>query len=279
MILYNMISWFGLLDFFFSIEASAPPAACPLSRANGINPLKIKVALSDHTWWWILSFIWFDALIICLAGPPQTTVGLVNPQPKTRAELLKCKSCPTGQQHKHLQDSLVFSESSQRPFLPVHFEPTMDPNTMYRHLQLSDGDRKATMKAENLKPPDHPERFQFWRQVLCREPLGGSPYYWEVEWTGQKVCSNVHFTLRIQHILLCRVHSLSGIYLCRIARTFRPSHQILVLLFSFCCDKARNSAALVHHRRQIGKFRLWQDCLASNSKRNLISLLACDSYS
>lgn len=63
----------------------------------------------------------------------------------------------------------------------------MDPNTAYRHLQLSDGGGKATLRAENLNPPDHPERFHFWRQVLCREPLAGSPYYWEVEWTGQKV--------------------------------------------------------------------------------------------
>ncbi|XP_022061486.1 finTRIM family, member 86 [Acanthochromis polyacanthus] len=86
------------------------------------------------------------------------TTGLVNPEPKTREEMIKFR-----------------------------FEPTMDPNTVYRHVQLSDGGHKATMKAENLNPPDHPERFQFWRQVLCREPLAGSPYYWEVEWTGQKV--------------------------------------------------------------------------------------------
>ncbi|KAM3615905.1 uncharacterized protein V6R79_009529 [Siganus canaliculatus] len=96
--------------------------------------------------------------------PPVTTVGHVNPEPKTRGELLKFR-----------------------------FEPTMDPNTVYRHVQLSDGSRKATMKAENLNPPDHPERFQFWRQVLCREPLGGSPYYWEVEWTGQKVTIGVAY--------------------------------------------------------------------------------------
>lgn len=69
----------------------------------------------------------------------------------------------------------------------VRFEPSMDPNTVYRHVLLSDGGHKATMRAENLNPPDHPERFHFWRQVLCREPLAGSPYYWEVEWTGQKV--------------------------------------------------------------------------------------------
>lgn len=83
----------------------------------------------------------------------------------------------------------------------------MDPNTAYRHLQLSDGGRKATLKAENLNPPDHPDRFHFWRQVLCREPLGGSPYYWEVEWTGPKVQKSgslmVHFPVSGDHMRLC----------------------------------------------------------------------------
>uniref|UniRef100_A0AAQ5Y2V4 E3 ubiquitin/ISG15 ligase TRIM25-like n=1 Tax=Amphiprion ocellaris TaxID=80972 RepID=A0AAQ5Y2V4_AMPOC len=92
------------------------------------------------------------------------TTGLVNPEPKTRDEMIKFR-----------------------------FEPTMDPNTVYRHVQLSDGGHKATMKAENLNPHDHPERFQFWRQVLCSEPLAGSPYYWEVEWTGQKVTIGVAY--------------------------------------------------------------------------------------
>ncbi|XP_076591775.1 finTRIM family, member 86 [Chaetodon auriga] len=97
-------------------------------------------------------------------APPVTTMGLVNPEPKTRGELLKFR-----------------------------FEPTMDPNTVYRHVQLSDGGHKATMRAENLNPPDHPERFHFWRQVLCTEPLAGSPYYWEVEWTGQKITIGVAY--------------------------------------------------------------------------------------
>ncbi|XP_034459737.1 finTRIM family, member 86 isoform X2 [Hippoglossus hippoglossus] len=97
-------------------------------------------------------------------APPATTTGLVNPEPKSRGELLKFR-----------------------------FEPTMDPNTVYRHIQLLDGGHKATMRAENLNPPDHPERFHFWRQVLCREPLAGSPYYWEVEWTGQKITIGVAY--------------------------------------------------------------------------------------
>ncbi|XP_035536134.1 finTRIM family, member 86 [Morone saxatilis] len=97
-------------------------------------------------------------------APPITTMGPVKMEPETREELLK-----------------------------FHFEPTMDPNTVYRHVQLSDGGHKATMRAENLNPPDHPERFHFWRQVLCREPLAGSPYYWEVEWTGQKITIGVAY--------------------------------------------------------------------------------------
>lgn len=75
--------------------------------------------------------------------------------------------------------------------LTVRFEPTMDGDTVYRHVQLSDGGRKATMRAENLNLPEHPERFTFWRQVLCKEALAGSPYYWEVEWTGKKVDASV----------------------------------------------------------------------------------------
>ncbi|XP_054650415.1 finTRIM family, member 86 isoform X2 [Dunckerocampus dactyliophorus] len=93
-----------------------------------------------------------------------TTVGLVSPEPKMREELLKFR-----------------------------FEPTMDPNTVYRHIQLSDGGHKATLRAENLNPADHPERFQYWRQLLCREPLAGSPYYCEVEWTGQKITIGVAY--------------------------------------------------------------------------------------
>lgn len=94
-------------------------------------------------------------------------------------------------------------EAKVNPSFSVRFEPTMDPNTAYRHVQLSDRGHKATMRAENLNPPDHPERFDFWRQVLCSEPLGGSPYYWEVEWTGQKVGIidiSVHSAICYHHI-------------------------------------------------------------------------------
>ncbi|KAM9732884.1 finTRIM family, member 86 isoform 2-T2 [Menidia menidia] len=91
-----------------------------------------------------------------------STVGLVNPEPQTREEMLKFR-----------------------------FEPTMDPNTAHHHMLLSDDGLKATMRAENLNPPDHPDRFSYWRQVLCKESLAGSPYYWEVEWSGHKISIGV----------------------------------------------------------------------------------------
>ena len=82
-------------------------------------------------------------------------------------------------------------------FPSVRFEPTMNPNTAHHHILLSGDGHKATMRAENLNPPDHPERFSYWRQVLCKEPLAGSPYYWEVEWTGQRVNHFGTFGLKI----------------------------------------------------------------------------------
>ncbi|XP_048860613.1 NACHT, LRR and PYD domains-containing protein 12-like [Brienomyrus brachyistius] len=59
---------------------------------------------------------------------------------------------------------------------------TLDPNTANRFLSLSGGKRKVTGGAEQPYP-DHPERFDSWNQVLCRESLTGR-CYWEAEWDG-----------------------------------------------------------------------------------------------
>ncbi|XP_048856622.1 NACHT, LRR and PYD domains-containing protein 12-like [Brienomyrus brachyistius] len=60
---------------------------------------------------------------------------------------------------------------------------TLDPNTANRDLSLSGGNRKVTGGAEWQPYPDHPERFDFCLQVLCRESLTGR-CYWEAEWDG-----------------------------------------------------------------------------------------------
>ncbi|XP_045569951.1 neoverrucotoxin subunit alpha-like, partial [Salmo salar] len=61
---------------------------------------------------------------------------------------------------------------------------TLDPNTVNRHLSLSEENRKVTCMREEQPYPHHPERFEVWRQVLCREGLTGC-CYWEVEWSGE----------------------------------------------------------------------------------------------
>nr|XP_023658493.1 stonustoxin subunit beta-like [Paramormyrops kingsleyae] len=60
---------------------------------------------------------------------------------------------------------------------------TLDPNTANRQLSLSVGNRKVTCGEKEQPYPDHPERFDHWPQVLCRESLTGH-CYWEAEWCG-----------------------------------------------------------------------------------------------
>lgn len=174
-------------------EASAPPPHLPQGKYKSIkNCLYISVNYFPSLTCRVDNFyflIWYIHFYFFLLAP---TMGHGNPEPKTRGELLKCESIILHNMKPNIEHSVkalwctgVFTKMN--PLSLVRFEPTMDPNTVYRHVQLSDRGHKATMRAENLNPPDHPERFQFWRQVLCREPLAGSPYYWEVEWTGQKV--------------------------------------------------------------------------------------------
>ncbi|XP_037836319.1 NACHT, LRR and PYD domains-containing protein 14-like [Kryptolebias marmoratus] len=61
---------------------------------------------------------------------------------------------------------------------------TIDTNTVNRELQLSDDNRNVTRVKEEGSYPDHPDRFDFCPQLLCRTGLTGR-CYWEVEWRGE----------------------------------------------------------------------------------------------
>ncbi|KAK0133460.1 NLR family CARD domain-containing protein 3 [Merluccius polli] len=63
---------------------------------------------------------------------------------------------------------------------------TLDLNTAHRELSLSEDHRKVMWAEEDQSHPDHPERFDSWVQVLCREGLTGR-CYWEVERRGEVV--------------------------------------------------------------------------------------------
>ncbi|XP_030609612.1 tripartite motif-containing protein 16-like [Archocentrus centrarchus] len=76
-------------------------------------------------------------------------------------------------------------------FLKHSQEITLDPNTAYTHLFLSEGNKKATLIKRNKPYARHPDRFASCRQVLSRESLTGR-CYWEVEWGG-RVCVAVAY--------------------------------------------------------------------------------------
>ncbi|XP_074530393.1 E3 ubiquitin/ISG15 ligase TRIM25-like [Halichoeres trimaculatus] len=69
---------------------------------------------------------------------------------------------------------------------------TLDPNTAYLHLLLSDGNRGAIRKDQAQSYPSHPDRFTGCYQVLSTESLSGR-CYWEVEWRGKGVCVAVSY--------------------------------------------------------------------------------------
>ncbi|CAI5638907.1 unnamed protein product [Oreochromis niloticus] len=58
---------------------------------------------------------------------------------------------------------------------------TIDKNTVHANLKLSDNNRKVTRVEEVQSYPDHPDRFDVYEQLLCRNGLTGR-CYWEVEW-------------------------------------------------------------------------------------------------
>uniref|UniRef100_A0A667ZIJ4 FinTRIM family, member 83 n=1 Tax=Myripristis murdjan TaxID=586833 RepID=A0A667ZIJ4_9TELE len=70
---------------------------------------------------------------------------------------------------------------------------TLDPNTAYRQLYLSRGNRKAALKREPQNYGDSSARFDCLPQVLCKEPLSGGAYYWEVEWSGEGAAIGVTY--------------------------------------------------------------------------------------
>ncbi|XP_059924934.1 NLR family CARD domain-containing protein 3-like isoform X4 [Gadus macrocephalus] len=61
---------------------------------------------------------------------------------------------------------------------------TLDPNTANKRLSLSEELRKVTEVEEKQKYADHPEKFDSYSKVLCRQGLTGR-CYWEVEWKGE----------------------------------------------------------------------------------------------
>ncbi|XDV21985.1 hypothetical protein PO909_026972 [Leuciscus waleckii] len=89
---------------------------------------------------------------------------------------------------KTMNDLLQFTFININPktrndFLQYSHQLTLDLNTVYKHLSLSERNRVITNTGTVQPYPDHPDRFDYWPQVLCRESVCGR-CYWEIEWSG-----------------------------------------------------------------------------------------------
>ncbi|XP_060769858.1 tripartite motif-containing protein 16-like [Neoarius graeffei] len=80
-----------------------------------------------------------------------------------------------------VQMILPSEPKSREDFLHYFCDLTLDPNTVHYHLILSEKNRVVTRSERNQPYSDHPERFDSYCQVLCKERVCGR-CYWEVEW-------------------------------------------------------------------------------------------------
>ncbi|XP_039608482.1 tripartite motif-containing protein 16-like [Polypterus senegalus] len=73
---------------------------------------------------------------------------------------------------------------SRDDFLKYFCPLTLDIITAHRDLRVSEGSKKVTYEGTWTIYLDHPDRFDWYTQVLCREALTGTRCYWEVECSG-----------------------------------------------------------------------------------------------
>ncbi|KAK2824316.1 hypothetical protein Q5P01_021491 [Channa striata] len=82
------------------------------------------------------------------------------------------------------EESKIRDEPRTRDdFLKYACQLVLDVNSVHPNLYLSEGNRTVTMKSERKNYPDHPDRFDHWQQVLCRDSVTGTRSYWEPLWT------------------------------------------------------------------------------------------------
>ncbi|XP_016096585.1 tripartite motif-containing protein 16-like [Sinocyclocheilus grahami] len=72
---------------------------------------------------------------------------------------------------------------TRNKFLQYSHQLTLDLNTVNKHLRLPESNRVITNTDKVQSYPHHPDRFDYWDQVLCRESVCG-PCYWELQWSG-----------------------------------------------------------------------------------------------
>ncbi|XP_058603702.1 tripartite motif-containing protein 16-like [Onychostoma macrolepis] len=130
-----------------------------------------------------------------LSAPPESTDG--NDDPFTSLVSFDCLRESVHQLRDKLEDFCkeelqkisdreTFTNIVPRTrnhFLQYSHQLTLDPNTVNKHLCLSESNRVITFTHTILLYPDHSDRFDYYSQVLCRESVSGR-CFWELEWSG-----------------------------------------------------------------------------------------------
>ncbi|XP_051988742.1 tripartite motif-containing protein 16-like [Xyrauchen texanus] len=101
-----------------------------------------------------------------------------TPEYNTRKEFLECKLHGENPLQKRLLQIYSIEKTMSHQF-------TLDLNTVNPYLCLSEENRAITSTETPQRYPDHPDRFDCWRQVLYKECVRGH-CYWEVEWSGNR---------------------------------------------------------------------------------------------
>ncbi|XP_046718292.1 tripartite motif-containing protein 16-like [Silurus meridionalis] len=100
-------------------------------------------------------------------------------QPKRRNDFLQSAA---------VQKHLPSQPENRDEFLQYFCNLTLDPNTAHHQLILSENNTVVKRIITEEEYSDHPERFDYWSQVLCKESVCGR-CYWEVEWSGDVAIS------------------------------------------------------------------------------------------
>ncbi|XP_026053004.1 tripartite motif-containing protein 16-like [Carassius auratus] len=100
------------------------------------------------------------------------------------------------EQLKKISDRVTFTNivpRTRKDFLQYSHQLSLDLNTVNKWVHLSERNRAITNTGKKQPYPDHPDRFDQWSQVLCRESVCGR-CYWELEWSGNHgVCISVSY--------------------------------------------------------------------------------------
>ncbi|KAI4896251.1 hypothetical protein NFI96_009049 [Prochilodus magdalenae] len=86
--------------------------------------------------------------------------------------------------HAAAVQTLSSEPKTREDFLQYYCPLTLDPNTAHPNLRLSEKNRVVTYSNTDQRYSDHPERFDDWLQVMCKESVSGR-CYWEVEWSSE----------------------------------------------------------------------------------------------